>query len=353
MKRLTYISKSIYPISDEEMQTIGAISQYNNRRADIHGVLMYAHGLFFQILEGPKVAVDQLYAKIQRDPRHTEVLCLKNEENISERVFLEWSMKTIRLESENDIFIKPLKMLLDNIIESYSVLKIYTQPTIFNLINSGINPLTIEPKVSQKIILFSDIQAFSTLVEKIPIENVMALVNQYFSLCSRIIHQHGGEVSKFIGDCVMSHFDAEHSDQAISAALAILNELQQWREKAADNHLNKILYAGIGIAQGQVIQCNMGSELKKDYTLLGDAVNIASRLESLTREYAYDLIFTDSIKHTLTKNWNCIDLGLCYPKGKEEPVQIYSIDHPSVYASMSKISIHQQIKQYLIKNQLV
>jgi adenylate cyclase len=334
-------------MSTEEMEKIGEISRRNNQLADINGALLYTHGIFFQVLEGAKDKIDLLYEKIRHDPRHMDILCLKNEDNISEKIFSEWSMKTINLEKNVDVLIRPMRMLLDTIIESYSILKTYTQPSVFNMLNSGINPLSIPPQAVEKIIVFSDIQAFSTVVEKMPIETVVALVNQYFSICTRIINAHGGEVSKFIGDCVMSYFSAQQADQAMAAAVAILTELEQLRQSAEPRSLSRVLYTGIGIAQGVVIQCNMGSESKKDYTLLGDAVNVASRLESLSRDYSYHLIFNENFRKNLSSLWNCVDLGVCYPKGKDEPIQIYSLEMPCTQKQLQGIEINKLIKHHL------
>jgi class 3 adenylate cyclase len=242
---------------------------------------------------------------------------------------------------------KPLQMLLDTILESYSVLEKYTQPSIFKMINSGINPLLIPPQAVEKIILFSDIQSFSTFVEKMPIEDVVELVNRYLTICTTIITAHGGEVSKFIGDCVMSYFSVEKSDEAVAAALEILTELEELRNSAGYDSLFKVLYTGIGMSQGVVIQCNMGSSIKKDYTILGDAVNVASRLESLTREHPCHLIFSENVKNSLKQPWKIVELGQCYPKGKEEPVNIYTLDELVVNKNPQSEIMTHHIKHYL------
>ena len=347
MKRLTYISKCSRLISAEEIEDITAVSMKKNQKRDLHGVLLYAHGMFFQVLEGADDAVDETYEKIRKDDRHTDIVCLKAEEKISERVFSEWSMKAINLEKNVDVLMKPLQMLLDTILESYSVLEKYTQPSIFKMINSGINPLLVPPRAVEKIILFSDIQSFSTFVEKMPIEDVVQLVNHYLTICTNIITAHGGEVSKFIGDCVMSYFSAEKSDAAVAAALEILAELEKLRNSVSYGSLFKVLYTGIGMSQGIVIQCNMGSSVKKDYTVLGDAVNVASRLESLTREHPCNLIFSENVKNSLQQPWNIVDLGQCYPKGKEEPVNIYTLNELVVNKHPQGEVMTFYIKHYL------
>ncbi len=347
MKRLVYISRCSFAMTEDDIDKIRNISKRNNRNVGINGLLLYSHGMFFQIMEGKKAIVDQVFAKIKRDQRHTEVLCIRNEENITEKYFADWSMTMMENEQQTASLIKPMKLLLDTIFESYDILKTYTQPAFMQMMHSGVNPLKVESQAVEKIIMFSDIRSFSTFVEKRPITEVESLVNCYFSICTQTIHQYHGEVCKFIGDCVMSYFDIEYADNAIQAALSILNQLHNLRYSANRNSLDRVLYSGIGLAQGLVIQCNMGSELKKDFTLLGDAVNIASRLESLTREMPYHLIFNQRLKQQLSHNWQYVDLGLCYPKGKEEGVKIYSINDPITLQKYPADHLPKYIKNYL------
>ena len=98
MKRLTYISKFSHSLSRQEIEEIGIVSQRNNQRLNITGVLLTYQGIFFQILEGEEDLIESLYEKILKDPRHHDILCLKNEEHITSRSFPDWSMQLIFLE---------------------------------------------------------------------------------------------------------------------------------------------------------------------------------------------------------------------------------------------------------------
>ncbi|HEY9704558.1 MAG TPA: BLUF domain-containing protein, partial [Allocoleopsis sp.] len=137
MKRLTYISKLSRNLTSDQIEDIGKVSQVNNARYHITGVLLYSGGIFFQILEGDTEAIDMVYARILTDDRHTEILCLKNEENITERLFPDWSMKTINLDDDIDLLMKPIKTLLNSVTESHRILEKYTQPTIFRIMKQG------------------------------------------------------------------------------------------------------------------------------------------------------------------------------------------------------------------------
>ncbi|MFB3851104.1 MAG: BLUF domain-containing protein [Acidobacteriota bacterium] len=116
IKRLKYISRFAQQLSSEQIDEIATISAENNRKMDITGALMASGGLFFQILEGPKENIDELWAKIQNDPRHKDVLLLKVEDNVEERIFPEWSMKKLNLDRSSDIKLEPLKAILQTVL---------------------------------------------------------------------------------------------------------------------------------------------------------------------------------------------------------------------------------------------
>ncbi len=348
MKRLTYISRASKGLSAEEIQHINDISIRNNRIHRITGVLLYLRGLFFQILEGDEQEIDQLYTKILADERHIDILCLRSEHAVLERQFPDWAMKVINLDEHSDLLLEPIKTLLQTVTESHRILEKYTQPTIIKLLTQGINPLTIQPLLTEKIIFFSDICAFSTLSEKLPVHQIVELLNFYFTLCAQTITHYGGEVTKFIGDCVMAAFPPSHADNAIHASLEILNTLQTLRNNAQPQELTKILYVGIGLSCGQVIEGNLGSNIKMDYTLIGDSVNVAARLESLTRDFPYSLIFTREIKnHCRQLDWNFVDLGHHQAKGKAQSIEIHSIEAPMVTKPATREQLTAEILHHL------
>jgi class 3 adenylate cyclase len=346
MKRLTYISKASEQLTLAEIEQIGEISTRNNQRDEITGVLLYLNGFFFQIIEGKEKTLDDLYTKILVDNRHTDILCLKTEYHITERHFPNWAMRTINLDQYSDILIQPVKTLLQTVTESHRVLEKYTQPSVFRIIHNGINPLTVSPQLVERIIFFSDILAFSTFTEKLPVAEVVKLVNYYFTLCTQIITEHGGEVMKFIGDCVMASFTPQQADAAISASLNILTALEQKREQAATNDPLRLLHTGIGLSSGEVIEGNFGSMVKMDYTLLGDAVNVASRLEALTRHLPYSLAFTHEVKQRCQNPWSFINLGKHHAKGKQQPIEVYSINETIA----QKANDTKQTTQWIIQS---
>ncbi|MCT7958757.1 BLUF domain-containing protein [Laspinema palackyanum] len=347
MKRLTYISKFSRTLCAEEIEAIGRVSGQKNQQANVTGVLLCLDGIFFQILEGEAEKIDRIYERILADDRHTDILCLKSEGEVGERMFPDWSMQTINLDENTDLLIGPIKVLLQTLTESHRVLEKYTQPSIFKIISQGTNPLTIRPKAVEKIVFFSDIVSFSTFAEKLPVEEVVSVVNSYFSICTAVITQHRGEVTKFIGDCVMAYFDGDCADDAIQASLDILTELEILRNTSPEGSPLRVLYSGIGLAKGKVIEGNIGSEVKKDYTILGDAVNVAARLEALTRKLSQALVFSGEVKKSTAKSWDFIWLADSALKGKSESIEIYSIDNEMTRKSSGGLEIARNIGHYL------
>jgi class 3 adenylate cyclase len=347
MKRLTYISKFERNLSPADIEEIGRVSSRNNQRDGITGVLLCLSGIFFQILEGEEAKIDRLYEKILADPRHTDILCLKMETDVRERMFPKWSMETINLDENNEVLIQPIKTLLQTVTNSHRILEKYTQPTIFKIVKQGIDPLAVRPVNVEKIILFGDIVSFSTFAEKLSAEEVISLVNHYFTICTKIITQKGGEVTKFIGDCVMAYFDGDRGDEALQASLEILNELEILRNCAPENSPLRALYSGIGLAKGQVIEGNIGSSVKKDYTILGDAVNVASRLEALTRSLSRSLLFSEAVKNSTQMPWDFIKVDSYSPKGKSTAIEVYSIENAITRKSRIGLEIPLEIAAYL------
>jgi hypothetical protein len=117
LKRIKYVSRFSRPLSPEEVATIARQSEQNNRASDITGVLMASGRLFFQVLEGPPAAVDDLYGRIRRDARHTDLVVLGWEDPVSERLFPDWAMRAVSLEESRAARLEPLHAMLEAVVE--------------------------------------------------------------------------------------------------------------------------------------------------------------------------------------------------------------------------------------------
>ena len=178
-------------------------------------------------------------------------------------------------------------------------------------------------------ILFSDIRGFTTISEGMQPDDLVNSLNHYFSVMVDIIMNRGGIIDKYIGDAIMAFFGApvKHDDDAYQSALAGIEMAEAVKgfnvsqRKAGKPEFN----IGIGINYGVVTVGNIGTDKKMDYTVIGDMVNLASRLEGLTKVYRQDLLVSESLHYKVKEllPWRLIDTVSV--KGKEKGVRIYTI----------------------------
>jgi class 3 adenylate cyclase len=284
--------------------------------------------------------------RVGRDPRHRDVLILKVEEDIIERIFGQWSMRTVLLDGTDDLILQAIRIMLENITESHRIIERYTQPAVLQFLKKGMNPLNVAVNKTEQVILFGDIVGFSHLSGLFPVEEVADLVNLYLDISSQSIVEHGGQVTKYVGDCVVAHFPPERADDAVRSCVAILRKIQSLRKEAGQCRLQSFLYCGFGLSKGPVIEGNIGSSIKMDYTVLGDIVNLAARLESLTREIGKALALSEAVKDACQEPWPFICTGEFQLKGQMNAQSIYTIDDPAV----SDFMTHQEIIQAASQN---
>ncbi len=186
-------------------------------------------------------------------------------------------------------------------------------------------------------ILFSDIRGFTTLTEGFAAEEIVELLNNYFSRMVRVIFDQGGTLDKFIGDAVMAVFGApvRHEDgpiRAVKAALDMRKELAVFNASRRAKGLIEI-ENGIGIGYGDTISGNIGSEQRMDYTVIGDSVNLSSRLESLSKDYPQKIVISESVYEDIKDQVECVPLAVVKVKGKTQETRIYGINDEAVVGS--------------------
>jgi adenylate cyclase len=179
-------------------------------------------------------------------------------------------------------------------------------------------------------VLFSDIRGFTSLTEKGQPEEIVQMLNEYFTRMVEIVFRNHGTVDKFVGDMVMALFgapldDPEHADHGVTAALEMMEELRILNAKWAAEGRGANVDIGIGINTGPMIAGNIGSDQIMSYTVIGDAVNLASRLESLNKQYATRIIISDQTRQRLTGEFEFRPLGDVIVKGKTQPVAIFEV----------------------------
>lgn len=178
-------------------------------------------------------------------------------------------------------------------------------------------------------IMFTDIRSFTTLSEKSDAADIIELLNEYYAAIFEPISLHGGIVNQIIGDGLMALFgvtnkDNSHQQDAVLAALDIMDTLKIFNEKQAAKGKIQIKI-GIGIASGVVIAGYAGTLHRATYTCIGDAVNLAARMEAYTKEVGKPILFDAETRIKLSEPLHVDDVGEVLFKGKTIPVQVFSV----------------------------
>ncbi|MEJ2044136.1 MAG: adenylate/guanylate cyclase domain-containing protein [Reinekea sp.] len=177
-------------------------------------------------------------------------------------------------------------------------------------------------------ILFSDIRSFTHFSETLPPERVVKLLNTHFSEMANVIFEHNGTLDKFIGDAIMAYWgmpirEERHASLAIKAAMAMKNALHKINQALQSEALPTI-EIGIGLNTGRAVLGNIGSDRKLDYTVIGDAVNVASRMEGITKAYGETIVISENTWLAMTTPRPCLLLDFVRVKGKGEPVAVFA-----------------------------
>jgi len=189
--------------------------------------------------------------------------------------------------------------------------------------------LKLGGEMKEITLLFSDIKGFTTISEKLGPENLVKLINAYLNEMTAVIMKHRGTVDKFIGDAIMAFWGAPIDDpdaafHASAAALEMQNRLEALQSKWK-KHGDIVLKQRVGINTGPCIVGNMGSESKFNYTAMGDAVNVASRLEGVNKQYGTYILMSEVTHNKVAKRVHAREIDKVVVMGKTEPIRIYEL----------------------------
>jgi len=204
----------------------------------------------------------------------------------------------------------------------------YVAPAIVAELIRDDRNLSLEGRHEEVTILFSDLRNFTGISERLGPQGTTRLLNSYFDRMIPQVFNHEGTLDKLIGDAIMAFFGAptqvaDHPGKAALAALAMRRELEELKKK--DLAGGETLAFGIGLHTGTVTVGNLGSHKFMDYTIIGDAVNLTSRLEGLTKVYGTDIIVSEVTAGFLADRFLLRELDLVRVKGRRQPVKIYEV----------------------------
>ena len=184
-------------------------------------------------------------------------------------------------------------------------------------------------KSTEATILFSDIRSFTTLTESLGAQGTVKMLNEYFTIMVDIITREGGMLDKFIGDAIMAAFGIpvthdDDPDRAVRATIAMITELWDYN-KVREGRGELPIDHGIGLNTGMIVSGNIGSPKRMDYTMIGDGVNLAARLESACKQYSARILISEFTRAKLKGTYRMRDIDLVVVKGKTEPVGVVEV----------------------------
>lgn len=207
---------------------------------------------------------------------------------------------------------------------------LYVPPEVVGQISDTKDIFSMKPEKKELTVLFTDIRDFTTVSEGMEPEELSEWMNDFLTPMTRIIHDNGGAIDKYMGDCIMAFWgapidDPDHAAHGIKAAVEMIAYLEKLNvENRAKNWPE--IRIGVGLNTGLMSVGNMGSEFRMAYTVLGDAVNLGARLESITKEYGVDICISEFTYAQAPEGFKYKELDTVKVKGKNVAVTIYSVD---------------------------
>ena len=184
-------------------------------------------------------------------------------------------------------------------------------------------------KSIEATVLFSDVRSFTTITEELGPQGTVAMLNEYFTIMVDCISREGGMLDKFIGDAIMAGFGLpiahdDDPDRAVRATISMIRELREWN-KEREKKGQKAIDMGIGLNTDNIVSGNIGSPKRMDFTMIGDGVNLAARLESACKQYSARILISEFTHKKLKGTYRMRDVDLVVVKGKTKPVGVYEV----------------------------
>jgi adenylate cyclase len=205
----------------------------------------------------------------------------------------------------------------------------YLSPQLVETIMQDFSWESLRAEKRDLTVLFSDIRGFTSISEKLAPEAVVKTLNEHLNMMVSVIFKYGGTLDKFVGDCVMAFWGAplaqpNHAELAARAALEMIEGLEKLNQKWQSEG-RPTLKIGVGINSGEMLFGNIGSEQRMDFTVIGDNVNLGSRLESATKDLHASIVISDATYQRVRDLVEVHPLGEIAVKGKEQHILVYEL----------------------------
>jgi adenylate cyclase len=228
----------------------------------------------------------------------------------------------------------------------------YVPPALVKEMAKNPEKIDMAGEAREMTVLFSDIRGFTQISEGLDPKQLTQMMNEFLTPMTKIIHEHRGTIDKYMGDAIMAFWgaplkDENHAQHALNAALQMNAATKSINEKFAKKGWSAIRM-GFGLNTGIMVVGNMGSSFRMAYTVMGDSVNLGSRLEGLTKYYGVDIIVSEFVK-AQTPDMMYRELDLVRVKGKDKPVAIFEplgLAETLTKESLDALQLHQEMLQH-------
>jgi adenylate cyclase len=235
----------------------------------------------------------------------------------------------------------------------------YVPAKVVEEITQNIEKLKLGGDKRELTVLFSDIRGFTSMAETLSPEELVRLLNSYLTRMTDQVFLHDGLLDKYIGDAIMAVYGApihrpDHAALACQTALDMMRELRglqaQWREEG-----RPVMDIGIGINTGQMIVGNMGSVNRFDYTVIGDAVNLGSRIESLNKNYGTHILISEFTYQAVRERFaaQLREVDTTQVRGREKPVRLFELIPEGEYPSLDWLADYRRAYRQLGTGEVV
>lgn len=202
----------------------------------------------------------------------------------------------------------------------------YVPPELVDEMSQNLKEINLDGEIREMSVLFTDVRNFTTISENMEPRELTQFINSFLTPLTRIIHHNRGTIDKYMGDAIMAFWgaplaDDQHARNALTAGMEMLQAMDEMRDEFNARGWPEIRI-GVGINTGPMNVGNKGSEFRVDYTVLGDAVNLGSRMEGLTKNYGVEIITGEATRHAVPE-FEYRELDRVRVKGKDQPVTLY------------------------------
>jgi class 3 adenylate cyclase len=225
-----------------------------------------------------------------------------------------WIIDVVRRAAAGDLARASLKRFLP----SHLISGAYSNPAAL-----------IEPRTGDATVLFTDLRGFTAMSESLTPAEVLALLNELHGELVKIVRKHGGVIDKFTGDGMLAVFGAlraetDHADRALAVARGLREAMVQLNRARAGRE-QPPLHIGIGLHSGPIVAGCVGSEDRLEFTVIGDTVNTAARVEALTKDHGVDVLVTSETWSRLSRREGLVDCGEAQLRGRKKPLRVFSL----------------------------